>query len=69
MSESCFAHEQLNIIKKKARGTLQFGNSTDAKFALRKKMQMTEDLDFPEKKIRSPVLSFQRQMPRALDTV
>ena len=27
-------------------------------------MQMTEDLDFPEKKIHSPVLTFSRQLPR-----
>ena len=29
---------------------------------------MTEDLEFPEKKIHSPVLTFSRQLPRAYDT-
>ena len=60
MSESCFNHDQLNTIKKKARGTLQWSCSTDAKFASKRKMQMTEDLSFPEKQIHSPVLSFTR---------
>ena len=36
MSESCFSHDKVDFIKRKARGTLQFGRSTDRKFAAKK---------------------------------
>ena len=67
MSESCFHIELIDKVKRKARGTLQFGRSTDVKLAVHRRMQITEDVEFPEKKINSPVLSFRRQLPRTLN--
>ena len=34
MSDSCFDHEKQKMIKKKSKGILQFGTSTEQKFTM-----------------------------------
>jgi len=36
MSESCFSHEKVDVIRRRAQGTLQFGKSTELKLAAQK---------------------------------
>lgn len=67
MSESCFSHDKVDIIRRKAKGTLQFGKSD----VFRDDSCMIKPMYGPGgtphaafNTIQSPVLRFEKQMSR-----
>lgn len=70
MSESCFSHEKVDMIKRKAKGTLQFGKSTEVKQSAQRAALVNSSFSvdskqnyssYPVSTIHSPVLKFSRQ--------
>ena len=66
MSESCFSHEKVDVIRRKAKGTLQFGNSDvhRTNSMIKPMYESGGPIQSQFKTIQSPVLRFEKQMSR-----
>mmetsp|Transcript_35522 Transcript_35522/g.43524 ORF Transcript_35522/g.43524 Transcript_35522/m.43524 type:complete len:146 (-) Transcript_35522:253-690(-) len=65
MSESCFDHQKVDYIRKKAQGLLHFANSTEKKLPGPKRMPIESGGDVGDATLpRSPELYFEKQIPR-----
>ena len=65
MSDSCFSIEQIDKVKKKAKGLLQFTQATAIKLPVMRRMQMTEDMPIIGTEIKTTFLDINKQMPRS----